>query len=209
MDFDNVSEAIMLVFDTLINDSESVDILEAIDSAGSDDELKDGLRKAICRLDDYNPSVAKIVREKLRRVYLMTNNEQKSTTRVSGGVGFSLLAIVFIVLKLVGVISWSWLWVLAPLWIPIGGVTYSAANFNYSVLYSFFFRRGWKISICETVAERIRRKLTVMLDTAIELCRAAYAIRLRLWVFESKYQIPTCRVQVPDQFQKITPFIFG
>lgn len=51
----------------------------------------------------------------------MISNEQKSTTRVSGGVGFSgLLAIVFIVLKLVGVISWSWLWVLAPLWIPIG-----------------------------------------------------------------------------------------
>lgn len=66
MDFDNVSEAIMLVFDTLVNDSESAGIIEAIDSVGSDDELKDGLRKAICRLDDYNPSVAKIVREKLR-----------------------------------------------------------------------------------------------------------------------------------------------
>jgi len=40
---------------------------------------------------------------------------------VSGGVGFGgLLTIVFIVLKLVGVISWSWLWVLAPIWIPIG-----------------------------------------------------------------------------------------
>jgi hypothetical protein len=35
-----------------------------------------------------------------------------------GGIGFSdLLAIVFIVLKLTGVISWSWLWVLAPIWI--------------------------------------------------------------------------------------------
>lgn len=38
-----------------------------------------------------------------------------------GGVsiGFwGLLALVFIVLKLVGVITWSWLWVLAPIWIP-------------------------------------------------------------------------------------------
>lgn len=36
----------------------------------------------------------------------------------SGGVGFSgLLTIAFIVLKLTGVISWSWLWVLSPLWI--------------------------------------------------------------------------------------------
>lgn len=29
-----------------------------------------------------------------------------------------ILGIVFIVLKLVGVISWSWWWVLAPFWIP-------------------------------------------------------------------------------------------
>lgn len=27
------------------------------------------------------------------------------------------LTIVFIVLKLVGVIAWSWVWVLSPLWI--------------------------------------------------------------------------------------------
>jgi hypothetical protein len=37
----------------------------------------------------------------------------------SGGIGFAgLLAIVFIVLKLMGKITWSWLWVLSPLWIP-------------------------------------------------------------------------------------------
>ncbi|WP_202844765.1 hypothetical protein [Luteimonas saliphila] len=36
----------------------------------------------------------------------------------SGGIGFvGLLTIVFITLKLTGVISWSWLWVLSPLWI--------------------------------------------------------------------------------------------
>ena len=29
-----------------------------------------------------------------------------------------MLAIVFIALKLSGVITWPWLWVLAPLWIP-------------------------------------------------------------------------------------------
>lgn len=29
----------------------------------------------------------------------------------------SLLTIVFIVLKLIGVITWSWIWVLSPLWI--------------------------------------------------------------------------------------------
>lgn len=29
-----------------------------------------------------------------------------------------VLLIVFVVLKLVGVIDWSWVWVLAPFWIP-------------------------------------------------------------------------------------------
>lgn len=38
----------------------------------------------------------------------------------SGGVGFSgLLAIVFITLKLTGYITWSWWWVLSPIWIPL------------------------------------------------------------------------------------------
>ena len=37
----------------------------------------------------------------------------------AGGIGFcGLLAVAFIVLKLTGVINWSWLWVLAPIWIP-------------------------------------------------------------------------------------------
>jgi hypothetical protein len=37
----------------------------------------------------------------------------------SGGIGFlGVLAIVFITLKLTGLIDWSWVWVLAPLWFP-------------------------------------------------------------------------------------------
>lgn len=30
-----------------------------------------------------------------------------------------ILGIIFIVLKLIGTIDWSWWWVLAPFWIPI------------------------------------------------------------------------------------------
>ena len=42
-------------------------------------------------------------------------NEKKST--VSGGVGVTgLLQVAFIVLKLCGVIKWSWWWVLTPTW---------------------------------------------------------------------------------------------
>ena len=38
----------------------------------------------------------------------------------SVGLGFcDVLLIVFIVLKLIGVINWSLGWVLAPLWIPV------------------------------------------------------------------------------------------
>lgn len=39
----------------------------------------------------------------------------------SGGIGIvGILTIVFVVLKLVGVIAWSWWWVLSPLWISFG-----------------------------------------------------------------------------------------
>lgn len=38
----------------------------------------------------------------------------------AGGIGFTgLLTILFISLKLLGVISWSWWWVLSPLWITL------------------------------------------------------------------------------------------
>lgn len=48
----------------------------------------------------------------------MSNTTQPAA---SGGIGFcGLLTIVFITLKLTGVISWSWWWVTAPLWIPVG-----------------------------------------------------------------------------------------
>ena len=36
------------------------------------------------------------------------------------GIGFcGLLTVALIVLKLIGKISWSWIWVLSPLWISI------------------------------------------------------------------------------------------
>jgi len=38
----------------------------------------------------------------------------------SKGLGLcDVLTVVFIVLKLIGVIDWSWWWVLAPVWIPV------------------------------------------------------------------------------------------
>ena len=45
-------------------------------------------------------------------------NEKKSAG--AGGIGVTgLLQVAFIVLKLCGVIKWSWWWVLAPTWIGL------------------------------------------------------------------------------------------
>ena len=45
---------------------------------------------------------------------------KENKTTVNGGIGFlGLLTIVFIVLKLIGYIKWSWLWVLSPMWIEV------------------------------------------------------------------------------------------
>lgn len=45
---------------------------------------------------------------------------KKNETTAAGVGAADLLAIVFVVLKLTGVIDWSWWWVLAPIWIVWG-----------------------------------------------------------------------------------------
>lgn len=46
----------------------------------------------------------------------MSENSSSSST----GIGFGgLLTLVFITLKLLGKIDWSWWWVLSPLWIGL------------------------------------------------------------------------------------------
>lgn len=47
-------------------------------------------------------------------------SENRTVAR-SSGIGFAgLLTVAFIVLKLAGIINWSWIWVLSPLWISAG-----------------------------------------------------------------------------------------
>jgi len=43
---------------------------------------------------------------------------EKTVVHVGGGGGLFTLFLVFLVLKLTGVIAWSWWWVTAPLWGP-------------------------------------------------------------------------------------------
>lgn len=46
------------------------------------------------------------------------SSSNSSLTFGGGGIGFvGALAILFITLKLLNKISWSWVWVLSPLWI--------------------------------------------------------------------------------------------
>lgn len=40
--------------------------------------------------------------------------------KTSSGLGpLDVLVVIFIVLKLLGVITWSWVWVLSPIWIQL------------------------------------------------------------------------------------------
>ncbi len=48
--------------------------------------------------------------------------QEQNNSNVVGDITLSLLLVAFVVLKLCGVIDWSWWWVLSPLWIPLGFV---------------------------------------------------------------------------------------
>lgn len=57
-----------------------------------------------------------------------------NNTVVVGGFPFvSILALIFITLKLVGTITWSWWWVLSPIWIPIAIV---GTIFLFAVIFA-------------------------------------------------------------------------
>ncbi len=43
---------------------------------------------------------------------------KKKSDNISLGI-LDVIAIVFIILKLLDIIAWSWIWVLAPIWIPV------------------------------------------------------------------------------------------
>ena len=43
-----------------------------------------------------------------------------NNTKSNSGIGFvGVLTLIFITLKLLGKITWSWIWVLSPLWISL------------------------------------------------------------------------------------------
>jgi hypothetical protein len=71
----------------------------------------------------------------------------KSSSSSSGGVGFGgLLFLVFLVLKLTGVIAWSWWWVTAPLWVP------------FLLLILIFAVGGFTVGVLESKAKKDRER---------------------------------------------------
>lgn len=78
----------------------------------------------------------------------MDKNNGSSGVELSG-----VLAIVFIVLKLVGVINWSWWWVLSPIWIGIAlwliviaicAIYITHENKKYGITYTKRKKDKWK-----------------------------------------------------------------
>lgn len=50
-------------------------------------------------------------------------SEEKKSIASNGSIAFcSFLVLLFTVLKVTGLIDWSWMWVLAPWWIPLSVV---------------------------------------------------------------------------------------
>ena len=67
-------------------------------------------------------------------------NEPKQETKVvrSGGLGLgSILTIVFVVLKLCGVIDWNWFWVLSPIIFSIGWTSIASSTIFMAFIYCF------------------------------------------------------------------------
>lgn len=68
-----------------------------------------------------------------QQINLYMSKYNKST----GGISFySLLGLLFIGLKLGGVITWSWWWVLAPIWIPIALVIITLVIISIIIYYT-------------------------------------------------------------------------
>ena len=68
------------------------------------------------------------------------NTEETINLRFSG-----MLAIVFITLKLTGTITWSWLWVLSPLWIGLIVYAIIAAAVLIIIKKKIWKKHMWKI----------------------------------------------------------------
>ena len=78
----------------------------------------------------------------ITRASQWTDAEQHPITRNAAQSGLSLGSVALIVLKLTGVIDWSWWWVLAAVW--ISGILLVAVRCGLAVLLSWGWAEGRK-----------------------------------------------------------------
>lgn len=69
----------------------------------------------------------------------MSRYNSNSRSNNSGLKLDAVLTIIFVVLKLVGVIDWSWIWVLSPTWISL--ILYIIAKIGINVYYRLIISR--------------------------------------------------------------------
>lgn len=79
----------------------------------------------------------------------MSNNSSSSGVGITG-----LLLVAFIVLKLVGVIDWSWWWVMAPLW---GHILLWILIVGVILLYEVFKSKPYKKKLKDIRKEKPNR----------------------------------------------------
>lgn len=69
-------------------------------------------------------------------------NYNSNSSASSGGMGLcGVLTVVFVVLKLVGVIDWSWIWVLSPLWIGLAFALVFIAVIFFGIVIAALIKR--------------------------------------------------------------------
>jgi len=54
--------------------------------------------------------------------YNISHSESRASATAGGTTFCGFLTLLFIALKLLGIISWPWVFVLAPLWVPVSFV---------------------------------------------------------------------------------------
>ena len=74
----------------------------------------------------------------------MSKKKNNTTTTASGGLGFmGALAILFIALKLLNQIDWSWWWVTCPLWGPLAVLFAGLIVFLLGVVLYYSTKSWW------------------------------------------------------------------
>lgn len=86
--------------------------------------------------------------------------EKKTETKITGVSRTAILGVIFIALKVSGVVNWEWKWVLSPFWLPIliiilillaWGVFTIVVNIYTAIDYKFHPDKKARAELLETI----------------------------------------------------------